>query len=342
MTADGRIPVVFVTGFLGSGKTTLIANILGQPGFNGTLVVVNEFGEVGIDHDLLEASSEDVVLLANGCLCCTIRGNLVDTLLDALDQVGGYRLRRFDRVVVETSGLADPAPVLGFLLGDVRWQARFKLAGVVTVCDGAAGVDALDRFPEAASQVRHADRIVITKGDIASTGMLDALVARLHRLNPDAERLNVDRGAIAAARILDLESVAAGASDVSSIDRARHDDEDVAEAVLRGHGVVRRTFTLPPLDRAALTEMVAALRAAAGPDVLRIKGLARLSDDARIAVIQGAMSSIAVPDLRPVRLQGPGRLVVLAQGEGADRVDRALAGLGVRSLASRNPPGARP
>ncbi|MBM3569099.1 MAG: GTP-binding protein [Alphaproteobacteria bacterium] len=322
MSAAGRIPVILVTGFLGSGKTTLIAAILSQPGFDRTLVVVNEFGEVGIDHDLLEASSEDVVLLANGCLCCTIRGNLVDTLIDAQAQAQAGRLRRFERVVIETSGLADPAPVLGFVLGDARWQADYVLTGVVTVCDGLAGLAALDRFPEAVSQASLADRLVITKGDIAPRAAVDALRARLRTLNPGADILEVSRGAIEARRILDLDRPAA---EENPPPPHRHDDDDAADRALRRHGMARRRYLVTPLDQAGLERLTAALRDANGPDLLRIKGLLRLQGDARIALIQGAMTGLAPPELRAMTMEGPGRLVLLGREDALGRADRALA-----------------
>lgn len=330
-----RIPVTIVTGFLGSGKTTLIAEVLRQPGFDGTLVVVNEFGEVGIDHDLLEASSEDVILLANGCLCCTIRGNLIDTLVSAMTQVKDGRLRPFDRVVVETSGLADPAPFLGFLYQEAEFHDLFTVAGIVTVCDGVDGADTLTRFPEAVSQVRMADRLIISKGDVADAAALARLEAELRQLNPDAALQRVVRGAIDAARILDPAGipdhgrVAEVAGTEAPHGHHHHHHDDPNDAALRHHGIRRLAFAFPRLDPAQLEALVAALRNAATPALLRVKGLLRLGADAGVAVVQGAMGRIAPPDLLGHQVAGEGRLVCLVQGdEAAAAIAAALTPLG--------------
>jgi len=330
-----RIPVTIVTGFLGSGKTTLISEVLRQPGFDGTLVVVNEFGEVGIDHDLLEASSEDVILLANGCLCCTIRGNLIDTLVSALAQVSEGRLRPFDRVVVETSGLADPAPFLGFLYQEAQFHDLFTVAGIVTVCDGMEGSGAIARFPEAVSQVRMADRLIISKGDVADEATLARLEADLRRLNPDAAIQRVVRGAIDAARVLGHGRVAEAAGAEAPHGHHHHHHEDPDDAALRHHGIRRLAFTLPRLDPAQLEALIAALRNAATPDLLRVKGLLRLGGDAGVAVVQGAMGRIAPPDLLGHQIGGEGRLVCLVQGdEAAAAIAAALTPLGAVPFGS--------
>ena len=319
------IPVTIVTGFLGSGKTTLIAEILRQPGFEGTLVVVNEFGEVGIDHDLLESSSEDTILLANGCLCCTIRGNLVDTLDSAIQQREQGRLRAFDRVVVETSGLADPAPFLGFLYQEAAFHERFSVAGVVTLVD-AASPDTLARFPEAASQVRMADRVILSKTDLASAQAIAALEQEIRALNPDADLRHAVRGQIEPAAIFDLHRA------MPQIHGHRHQhhhhhhhEHDDAEAVARRHhGISRCAVTLPPLDPAALGRVLAVLRGAMGPHLLRAKGLLRLTGDARIALIQGTLTALAPPEYLPLAIEGEGRLVLLLQNDDGAALEAAL------------------
>ena len=194
----------------GSSKTTLIARLLTRTGNAGTLVVVNEFGEVGIDHDLLEASSDDTILLANGCLCCTIRGILVDTLLDVQAKVAEGRLRAFDRVVVETSGVADPAMLLGFLLGEAAMMARYRLDGVVATIDALAGTAILARHPEAAMQVRVADRLLLTKTDLAAPDGIAAVTATLRALNPAAPLNATVRGDIEAAALPGIASAERG------------------------------------------------------------------------------------------------------------------------------------
>jgi G3E family GTPase len=346
---DARIPVVVVTGFLGSGKTTLIAAALRDRAFDRALVVVNEFGEVGIDHDLLESSSEDTILLANGCLCCTIRGNLVDTLASALAQVDEGRLRRFDRVIVETSGLADPAPFLAFLHQEPSFGARFALAGVVTLCDASAP-QTLARFSEAASQVRMADRVLLTKTDIATPEAVAATRAAIDALGADALVEQAIQGGPDPARVLDPWTLAVGRGEAPDApDAARghaHDHDDPDVVARRHHGIRRLAFTFPPLDAVGLDAVVATLRAASGPALLRAKGLLRIAGDARVAVVHATLSGVSAPDLRLLAMDGPGRLVLLLQDDDGSATAAALAAAGGRphagSDALRTRPGARP
>ena len=164
------IPVSVLTGFLGSGKTTLLARLLRTPQFARTAVIVNEFGEVGLDHDLIETSEESFVELQTGCLCCTIRGDLVLTLEDLLARRDTGAVAPFDRIVIETSGLADPAPILHALMGDGGLARRLTLAGVVTTVDALNGLGTLARQPESVKQVAVADRLLVTKTDLVGSG----------------------------------------------------------------------------------------------------------------------------------------------------------------------------
>src|SRR5215475_4544193 len=198
------IPVTLLTGFLGSGKTTVLNHVLKQPDMAATAVIVNEFGEIGIDHLLVERASEDVVLLNSGCLCCTVRGDIVDTLTNLfIDRVKG-KVPFFTRVAIETTGLADPAPILHTLMTDPIVAARYMLDGVVTTVDAVNGAGTLDRQPEALKQAAVADRLVLTKTDLADADAVAGLKARLAALNPAAEVAAAAQGIVDPAVLFDL------------------------------------------------------------------------------------------------------------------------------------------
>src|SRR6266436_3941407 len=198
------IPVTLLTGFLGSGKTTVLNHVLKQPGMAATAVIVNEFGEIGLDHLLVERSSEDIVLLNSGCLCCTVRGNIVDTLTNLfVDRVKG-KVPFFTRVAIETTGLADPAPILHTLMTDPIVAARYMLDGVVTTVDAVNGAGTLGKQPEAVKQAAVADRLLLTKTDLADSAARQEIEGRLALLNPSAPVIPVAQGAVDPALLFNL------------------------------------------------------------------------------------------------------------------------------------------
>src|SRR5437763_1969147 len=178
MRAD-LIPVSVLTGFLGSGKTTMLRHLLGQPEFSRTAVIINEFGKIGLDHDLVEASTDSLVELQTGCLCCKMRGDLVQTLADMLERRDHDAVTPFTRVVIETSGLADPAAIVHTLLTDAGLAARLALSGTVTTVDAVNGASTLAREQTSVKQVALADRLVLTKSDLAGTAELLDRLAKL-------------------------------------------------------------------------------------------------------------------------------------------------------------------
>jgi len=198
MNEKTPIPVSILTGFLGSGKTTLLNKLLKDPAMADTAVIINEFGDIGIDHLLVETADDNVFEMASGCLCCTIRGDLVDTLSDLIERRDNGSINSFNRVVIETTGLADPAPVLHTIMNHPHLLQRYRLEGVITVIDTVNGEATLDAHEEAVKQVAVADRLVLTKADLLvgkqGEDKLLAIIARLNNLNPAARMLEVTTG----------------------------------------------------------------------------------------------------------------------------------------------------
>ena len=202
--AANTVPVTILTGFLGSGKTTVLNHLLRQPSLADTVVIVNEFGAVGLDHLLIEQAIEDAVLLKNGCICCTVRGDIADTLDVLWQRREAGELPPFRRIAIETTGLADPAPVAHALLAEPGARYACRLDGIVTTVDALHGPMQLERQPEARRQVAMADRILLTKTDLATPAQIAETEARIAALNATAPLRHVVAGAVDAADVFDL------------------------------------------------------------------------------------------------------------------------------------------
>jgi G3E family GTPase len=279
------IEVAVLTGFLGSGKTTLLGRLLKSPKFARTAVIINEFGEVGLDHDLIETSDESFVELQTGCLCCRMRGDLALTLEDLLRRRDDGRVLPFDRVVIETSGLADPAPILHALMSDGPLARRLALAGVVTTVDAVNGLAALAR-PEAVRQVAVADRLILTKADLVE-GMTGELSARLRAINSTATPLTARFGDVDPERLFALEPGARwGGSQVrSGLPRpAEAHAHPARHAGVSSFAIVREE----PIGAVALTLLLEALAEQCGRELLRLKGIVNVAENPdRPAVVHG-------------------------------------------------------
>jgi len=293
------IPVSVLTGFLGSGKTTLLSRLIRDPAMSRTAVIINEFGAVGLDHDLIETSEESFVRLSNGCLCCNVRSDLTQTLAELAARRAQGTAPPFERVVIETSGLADPAPILHALMTERDLIGVYALDGVITTVDALLGVTTLDQHEESRRQAAVADRIVITKADLDGADA-DAIRKRLASLNTGAQVIEAVCGAIAPAALFDcgFYDVAGKHPDVSTWlahDSGAHDHHDHHHA----HTSDITSFCIvrdAPLHAVTLPLLLSALAENCGADLLRVKGIIHVRENPqRPAVIHGVQHVYHAP-----------------------------------------------
>ncbi|MGY5809816.1 CobW family GTP-binding protein [Rhizobium sp. LEGMi198b] len=332
-----RVPVSILTGFLGAGKSTLLNRILKDPEMRDAAVIINEFGDVGIDHLLVESSGDSIIELSDGCLCCTVRGELVDTLANLMDAMQTGRIQPLKRVVVETTGLADPAPVMQSIMGNPIIAANFDLDGVITIVDAVNGLQTLDNHEEARKQVTVADRLIVSKTGLEGAASIDMLESRLRALNPRAQILNADSEEAGRAAIL-VNGLYDPASKIADVGRWLRDeleaDDDHDHHHDHGHdhhhhdeghghhhhghhhhghrhqhahNVNRhdesiRSFSIvenQPIDPIALEMFIDLLRSAHGEKLLRMKAIVAMSDRPERPVVLHGVQNIFHP---PVRL----------------------------------------
>ncbi|MGQ2968474.1 MAG: CobW family GTP-binding protein [Allorhizobium sp.] len=339
-----RIPVSILTGFLGAGKSTLLNRLLKDPAMKDAAVIINEFGEVGIDHLLVESSNDAVVELSDGCLCCTVRGELVDTLAELIDGMQTGRIKPLSRIVIETTGLADPAPVMQSVMGHPAVAQHFDLDGVVTVVDAVNGLSTIDAYPEAYKQVAVADRLILTKKTLADAATVAALTQRLRSLNPRAPITDGDAEDAGSAAMLvnglydpasKIADVGRWLKDEMAADDHHHHDHDHdhhhhghdhhhghghdhhhhAHDVNR-HGASIRSYSIlhdEPIDPMAINMFIDLLRSTHGEKLLRMKAIVALTDRPDKPLVLHGVQSIFHP---PVRLP--------AWPEGSDRKTRLV------------------
>ncbi len=364
--ASTLIPVSLLTGFLGSGKTTLLNHLVRQPELADALVIINEFGEMALDHMLVAHSTENLVMeMSSGCVCCSIRGDLVKTLRDITWRYSRNGQRWFRRILIETTGLADPAPIIHTLMTHPQIAPKYQLDGIVATVDMAAGMHTLDQHREAVKQAAVADALLLTKADLATEKQRSALLRRLDAINPAAPRWEVGNGEIAAEKVLNLglftakgkppdvarwlseeayaESESHGHAHehhdhshdhLDPHDRAQaHDDHDVNR-----HDDHIRAFCFTveqPIPEETLADWLELLMSFVGSRILRIKGILNIEGNARPVVVHGVQHIFHPPVTLPAwpSEDRRSRLVFITHGVSRDVIEETFHALTAGALA---------
>lgn len=314
-TSYQRLPLTVITGFLGSGKTTLINQLLQHNALTDTAVVVNEFGEIGLDHLLVQSATEDVIVIDGGCVCCTIRGDLLETLAGLFEQRERGEVPYFQRVLVETTGLADPAPIIHTLLNEAPLNDYFRLDSVITTVDGIYGLAQLDEHYETVKQAAVADRLVITKVETANADRLQRLAQRLQRINPAAQQVHASTvQGIAASALFNAGLYDPGRKSVdvqrwlqaeayrATVPTHEHDHHAPNDPTQLRHDAYIRSFCIThaePLSWRVLNRWFQQLTALRGKDLLRVKGIVYTQESELPIIVQGVQHIFQPPTTLP-------------------------------------------
>ena len=337
----GRIPVNVLTGFLGSGKTSLLNRLLRDPLFNNCAVLINEFGDIGIDHHLVDRVDGDMVLLQSGCICCTIRGDLATAMRDLFDRRERGEIPAFMRLVIETTGLADPVPVLSTVMYDRVLQHHFRVGNVVTTVDAVNGAANLGQYPECQKQVAVADRLVITKLDIADAAQIPALYAQLAQVNPSAPRLALDAVQLDARSLLGVDAfdVASKSDEVAQWLQATRQRNYLSLGASGATGanananpnvhrdIVAFALDLPEaVDWTVFSVWLSLLLHAHGAQILRVKGLLNVEGADAPVVVHGVQQLVHPPSHleRWPTDDHSSRLVFIVRGLEPQRIQESL------------------
>ncbi|OLU22377.1 GTP-binding protein [Pseudomonas sp. PA15(2017)] len=341
------IPVTLLSGFLGSGKTTVLNHLLRQPALADTLVIINEYGEIALDHLLVKHSREDLLMeLSSGCLCCTIRGDLVQTLAEVGRELATGERRPLRRVLIETTGLADPAPIIHTLMTHTQVASRYRLDGIVVTVDLAAGAVTLASQPEALKQVAVADVLLLTKGDLVSAGEGEVVLARLQQLNPAAPRWPAPQGVVEAERLLDL-GLFSSRGEGADVERwlnepayrplkqpvvPRHLGTSLRLPPANRHDGDIRSFCLSldePLADSELSDWLELLMSVAGSHILRVKGIVNIQGRERPVVLHSVQHIFHPPVWLPAwpSADRRTRLVFITRGVEREVVEGILLAL---------------
>lgn len=336
MSSDSLIPITVLTGFLGSGKTTVLNHLLRQPGMDGVVAIINEFGEVGLDHLLVETSEERFALLDNGCVCCSVREDLVALLDDLSSRQARGALPPVRRILVETTGLADPVPVLHTLMTAPSVVARYRIDGVVVTVDAVNAISSFERHVEAVKQIAMADRILLTKSDLAEAGTLAAVEQSIRSINPTAPVIRVAHGAIAPDAVFEAglftpqvrsERVEAWFAAAAAAHAQPHPDH-------HAYGKRISSFSLvvnEPIRWAAFSRWLDYVVALKGDDLLRFKALVNVEDRPQGPLVVHAVQHVLHP---PIALESwpsddrSSRLVFIVRDIAAHAIEHTLARFG--------------